>query len=389
MDNFINFETLLTEEERLIQQTIREFVDAEFLPVITHHYRNGTFPVDLVPRLADLGVFGATLHEYDLPGLTTVPYGLIMLELERGDSGLRSMVSVQNSLVIFPIHNWGSREQKDYWIPRLAAGKAIGCYGLTEPDFGSNPGGMRTTYKKNGSAYVLNGSKAWITNGSTADVAVVWARGEDGSVRGFLVERDTPGFESRSYPGKYSLRASDTSELFFQDVELDEDHVLPGTGSLRHPLQCLTEARFGISWGAIGAALAVSNHALEYARSRIQFPGKPIASHQIIQEKLAWMVSEISKAQLLCYHLSQLKDKGELHHTHVSLAKRNNVWMARECARMAREILGAAGIVDEHPVIRHMMNLEAVYTYEGTHDIHGLVIGQALTGYPSFNPPEE
>ncbi len=389
MENFIHFNDILNDEEILIRKSIREFVENEFLPIITEYHRKGKFPEKIIPRLAELGVFGATLSEYELPGLSAVPYGLIMLELERGDSGLRSVASVQNSLVIYPIHQWGSKEQKNHWIPRLASGELIGCYGLTEADFGSNPGSMRTKVKKSGKGYILNGSKAWITNGSMAKIAVVWAKDEKENIRGVLVEEGMPGFETKEYKGKYSLRASDTSELFFSDVFIDEEHILPGTSSLKHPFMCLTEARFGIAWGAIGSAIAVSEYALDYAKSRLQFRGKPIATHQIIQEKLVWMLTEISKSQLLVHHLSRLKDKGKLNFSQVSMAKRNNVWMARECARLAREILGAAGIVDEHPVIRHMMNMESVYTYEGSHDMHTLILGQALTGYPAFNPPEE
>ena len=366
MEQFIDFESLLDEESRLVRDTIRDFVDKEFNPIITSYHREGRFPLHLIPKMGELGIFGAAMSDYGLPGLSTVPYGLIMQELERGDSGLRSMASVQNSLVLFPIHNWGSKEQKDLWIPKLAAGEAVGCYGLTEPDFGSNPGAMRTHIRRGGKGFVLNGSKAWITNGSLADVAVVWARDEANGIRGVLVKNGTPGFESRSYEGKFSLRASDTAELFFNDVELSETDILPGTSSLKHPFMCLNDARFGIAWGMIGAAAAVGEHALAYAKSRIQFGAKPIASHQIIQEKLTWMTTEISKSQLLMFHLSKLKDEGRLHFAQVSLAKRNNVWMARECARLSREILGAAGIVDDHPVIRHMMNLESVYTYEGT-----------------------
>ncbi|MFW6129022.1 MAG: acyl-CoA dehydrogenase family protein [Candidatus Aminicenantaceae bacterium] len=389
MENFIQFNDILNDEEILIRKSIREFVDNEFLPIITEYHRKGKFPEKIIPRLAELGVFGATLSEYELPGLSAVPYGLIMLELERGDSGLRSVASVQNSLVIYPIHQWGSKEQKNHWIPRFSSGELIGCYGLTEADFGSNPGSMRTKVKKSGKGYILNGSKAWITNGSMAQIAVVWAKDEKENIRGVLVEEGMPGFETKEYKGKYSLRASDTSELFFSDVFIDEEHILPGTSSLKHPFMCLTEARFGIAWGAIGSAIAVSEYALDYAKSRLQFRGKPIATHQIIQEKLVWMLTEISKSQLLVHHLSRLKDKGKLNFSQVSMAKRNNVWMARECARLAREILGAAGIVDEHPVIRHMMNMESVYTYEGSHDMHTLIVGQALTGYPAFNPPEE
>ena len=389
MENYIDFKHLLTDEELMVQENIRTFVDQEFMPLVTEHHRAGTFPLQLVPRMAELGVFGASIKEYDLPDLSAVPYGLIMLELERGDSGLRSFASVQNSLVMFPIMHFGSEAQKDRWIPALASGKVIGCYGLTEPDFGSNPGGMRTRLKTKGKGFVLDGAKAWITNGSLADVGVVWARDDSGAIRGVLVEKGMPGFEARAYQGKFSLRASNTSELFFQDVAIAPENILPGTSALKHPLMCLNEARFGIAWGAVGAALAVSEHALEYTKSRVQFGDKPIAAHQIVQEKLAWMVTELAKAQVLMWHLSKLKDAGKLHHSQVSLAKRNNVWMARECARLARELLGAAGIVDDHPVIRHMMNLEAVFTYEGTHDIHGLVIGQQLTGIPSYNPPAE
>jgi glutaryl-CoA dehydrogenase len=389
VENFLNFDSLLSTDERQVRDSFRQFVDREFKPLITDHHRAGRFPVEIIPKLAGMGVFGATLKDFDCPGLSTVPYGLMLQELERGDSGLRSMASVQNSLVIFPIHSWGSEEQKTRWLPKLISGQAVGCYGLTEADFGSNPGALRTRLRKSGGGYILNGGKAWITNASLADVAVVWAKDGSGALRGILVERGTDGFETRAYEGKFSLRASDTGELFFNDVGIDEAQILPGTSSFKHPFLCLTEARFGIAWGMIGAALAVAEHALDYSRSRIQFGGKPIASHQIIQEKLTWMVTEIGKAQLLMSHLSGLKDRGDLRYSQVSLAKRNNVWMARECARLSREILGAAGIVDDHPVIRHMMNLESVYTYEGTHDMHTLIVGETLTGIPAFNPPEE
>ena len=384
--DYLDFESLLTEEERLVRDTVRAFVDERFLPLITECHREGTFPVELLPELGDLNVFGANFTEYGLPGLGAVAYGLIMQELERGDSGLRSCVSVQSSLVMYPIYTFGSPEQRDEWIPRLASGRAVGCFGLTEPDFGSNPGAMRTTARRDGDEWVLNGAKQWITNGSLADVAVVWAKTDEG-VRGFLVEKGTPGFTSRNQHGKFSLRASVTSELGFLDCRIPAENRLPGTEGLKNALQCLNQARFGIAWGALGAAMDCYWTALEYAKQRIQFGGRPIASHQLVQEKLAWMITEITKGQLLVYQASQLKDAGRLKHYHVSMAKRNNVWVARECAKLARDILGANGIVDDYPVIRHMLNIESVFTYEGTHDIHGLVIGQAVTGIPAFEPP--
>ena len=385
--DFIDFDALLTEEERLVRDTVRAFVDDRVLPIIEEHHREGTFPMHLVPEMAELDLFGATIDEYGLPGLGNVAYGLIMQELERGDSGLRSFVSVQSALVMYPIDAFGSPEQRDRWIPALASGEALGCFGLTEPDFGSNPGGMRTTARRDGDSWVLDGSKQWITNGTLADVAVVWAQTDDG-VRGFLVEKGTPGFTSSDQHGKFSLRASVTSELGFQDCRIPAENLLPGTTGLKNALMCLNQARYGIAWGGLGAAMDCYQTALDYAKERIQFSGQPIAAHQLVQEKLVWMVSEITKGQLLALQLGRLKDAGKLRHQQVSLGKRNNVWVARESARLAREVLGANGIVDDYPVIRHMMNIESVFTYEGTHDIHGLIIGESITGIPAFNAPE-
>jgi glutaryl-CoA dehydrogenase len=384
--DYMEIDSLFNEEELMIRQTVRDFVTDEVLPIIEHANRHEKFPHELVPKMAELGLFGSTIDEYGLPGLNNVAYGLIMQELERGDSGLRSFVSVQSSLVMFPIYAYGSKEQKDRWIPALASGEAIGCFGLTEPDFGSNPGGMRTWAKKDGDSWVLNGAKSWITNGSIADVAVVWAKTDDG-VRGFLVEKDTPGYSTAYHMGKFSLRASVTSQLFFEDCRIPAENLLPETGSMKHPLSCLTQARYGIAWGALGAAMAVYDTARQYAIQRIQFGGQPIASHQIVQQKLAWMITEITKGQLLALQMGRLKDKGTIRPHHVSMGKMNNVNIALECARLARDILGANGISDEYPVIRHMLNLESVKTYEGTHDIHTLVIGEAVTGIPSYNPP--
>ncbi len=384
--DYMNIDSLFSEDELMVRQTVRDFVDEEVLPIIEHHNREEKFPVHLIPKMAEMGLFGATISDYGLPGLNHVAYGLIMQELERGDSGLRSFASVQSGLVMFPINAYGSQEQRDYWIPKLAAGEKIGCFGLTEPDFGSNPGGMRTYARKDGDSYVLNGAKAWITNGSVADVAVVWAK-IDGTIRGFLVEKGTPGFTTAYHMGKFSLRASVTSQLFFEDCRIPADNVLPKTDGLKYPLSCLTQARYGIAWGALGAAMGVFHTANEYAKSRIQFGGQPIASHQLVQNKLAWMITEITKGQLLALQTGRMKDKGELKPHHVSMAKMNNVNIALECARMARDILGANGVSDEYPVIRHMMNLESVKTYEGTHDIHNLVIGEAVTGIPAYNPP--
>ncbi len=385
--DYLEIEALLSDEERLTRDTVRAFVDDLVKPIIEECHRDGRTPLELVPKIGELGLFGSTIDEYGLPGLGNIGYGLIMQELERGDSGLRSFVSVQSSLVMYPIYTFGSKAQRDRWIPALGSGEAIGCFGLTEPDFGSNPGGMRTTARRDGSEWVLNGSKQWITNGTLADVAVVWAKTDDG-VRGFLVEKGTPGFTSSNQHGKFSLRASTTSELGFADCRIPAENMLPKTVGLKNALMCLNQARYGIAWGGLGAAMDCYHTALEYAKERIQFSGQPIASHQLVQDKLVWMVTEITKGQLLAFQLGKLKDAGRAKHHHISMGKKNNVWVARECARMAREILGANGIVDDYPVIRHMLNLESVFTYEGTHDIHTLVIGERITGIPAFNAPE-
>jgi len=382
--DFLDFDSLLSHEEKLARQTARQFVDEAVLPIIAQHDREGKFPVHLVPQMAELGFFGATLTGYGCAGMSHVEYGLVMQELERGDSALRSFASVQSSLVMYPIFAYGSDAQKEKWLPRLQQGKAIGCFGLTEPQFGSNPGGMLTRAVKKGDSYILNGEKMWITSGSTADVAVVWAKCEDEKVRGFLVEKGTPGFKAWDIHGKYSLRASVTSGLSLQDVHVPAANLLPGSGGLKSPLMCLNQARYGISWGAIGAAMACYDTALQYSKVRKQFHGQPIASHQLIQEKLVWMASEISKAQLLSLHVGRMKDAGTVGHEHISMAKRNNVWMALETARMARDILGANGITEDYPIMRHMMNLESVKTYEGTHDIHALILGQHLTGISAY-----
>ncbi len=384
--DFIDFDSLLTEEQRLVRDTVRAWVDDKFMPLIEECHREATFPMQLVPEMGELNLFGPSLTGYGLPGLDNVSYGLIMQELERGDSGLRSFASVQSGLVMYPIWAFGSEEQKERWLPKLASGEAIGCFGLTEPDFGSNPGGMLTTAKKTSDGWVLNGAKQWITNGTLSEIAVVWARTEEG-IRGFLVERGTPGFTSTDQHGKFSLRASVTSELGFHDCRIPADAILPGTTGLKNALMCLTQARYGIAWGAVGSAMETYRTALEYAKQRVQFGGRPIAAHQLVQEKLAWMITEITKAQLLVLQIAHLKDRKKLRPQQVSMGKRNNVWVARECAKLAREILGANGIVDDYPVIRHMMNIESVYTYEGTHDIHGLIIGEAVTGIAAYEPP--
>jgi glutaryl-CoA dehydrogenase len=382
--DFLEFDSLLNDEERLARQTARRFVDQQVLPIIEKHNREATFPMHLVPQLAELGFFGANLAGYGCAEMGNVAYGLVMQELERGDSGLRSFVSVQSALVMYPIHAFGSPAQKDKWLPRLQSAQAIGSFGLTEPQFGSNPGGMLARAVRRGDRYVLNGEKMWITNGSLADVAVVWAKTEDDVVRGFLVEKGTPGFKTWDVHGKLSLRASITSGLAFTDCEIPAENILPGAEGLRGPLSCLTQARYGIGWGAIGAAMACYQTALDYAKTRKQFADKPIAAHQLVQDKLVWMIGEISKAQLLALQVGRLKDQDRMDHTHVSLLKMNNVWMALETARKARDILGANGIVDDYCVMRHMNNLESVSTYEGTHDIHRLVIGERITGISAF-----
>ena len=384
--DFLGFENLLSEDERMARDTAREFIEDNLIPIIEECNRAGRFPRELVPQMGQLGFFGANLHGYGCAGMSNVEYGLVMQEFERGDSGVRSFVSVQSALVMYPIFTFGSDEQKDYWLPQMATGEKLGCFGLTEPDFGSNPGGMRTRAQKVGDEYVLNGEKMWITSGSIADVAVIWAKvdDEDGRVRGFLVETDRPGFSAYDVHGKWSLRASVTSGLSLQDVRIPAKNLMPGTGGLKSPLMCLNQARYGISWGAIGAAMSCYDTALQYSLLRKQFRDEPIASHQLVQEKLTWMISEISKAQLLSLHVGRLKDEGKVNHEHISMAKRNNVWMALECARQARDILGGNGITDDYPIMRHMMNLESVKTYEGTHDIHTLMIGQSVTGIPAY-----
>jgi glutaryl-CoA dehydrogenase len=382
--DFLDYDSLLNDEELLARQTARQFVDDQLLPIIDKHFREATFPVDLIPQLGELGFFGSNLKGYGCAEMSNVAYGLVMQELERGDSGLRSFVSVQSGLVMYPIHTYGSPAQKDKWLPRLQSGKAIGCFGLTEPQFGSNPGGMLTRAVRRGDRYVLNGEKMWITSGSIADVAVVWAKCEDERIRGFLVEKDTKGFKPFDIHNKWSMRASVTSGLSFTDCEIPADNLLPGVAGLRGPLSCLTQARYGIGWGAIGAAMACYDTALQYAKSRKQFGNKPIAGHQLVQDKLAWMITEISKAQLLALHVGRLKDKGRVDPTHVSMLKMNNCWMALETARKSRDILGANGIVDDYCIMRHMNNLESVYTYEGTHDIHRLIIGERITGIPAY-----
>src|SRR5437867_657800 len=381
--DYFGIEALLSEEERMVRDAVRDWVESEFLPVVTEHHRAGTFPLALVPRLGELGVFGATLKGYGGAGLNHVAYGLIMQELERGDSGLRSFASVQSGLVMYPIARYGSDAQKDRWLPALQTGAAIGCFGLTEPDHGSDPGGMRTRAARQGDRYVLNGTKLWITNGSIADVAVVWAKGDDGEIGGYLVERGTPGFGALDIPGKFSMRASVTSELSFQDCRIPDENRLPGAAGLKAPLACLSQARYGIAWGAVGAAMACYDWALQYAQQRVQF-GKPIGGFQLVQRKLVWMLTEITKAQLLCLQLGRLKDQGVVRAQQISMAKMNNVARALETARLARDILGAAGIVDEHPIIRHLLNLETVNTYEGTEDIHTLIVGRDITGLDAF-----
>jgi len=384
--DFLHLDSTLSEDELLVRRSTREFVNDNIVPIIEDCFREGRFPRELVPMMGEMGFYGANLEGYGCAGMSNVEYGLVMQELERGDSGLRSFVSVQSALVMYPIYTFGSDEQKNTWLPALASGEKIGCFGLTEPGFGSNPGGMTTRARKSGDEYILNGEKMWITSGTLADIAVIWARveDEDNRVRGFLVEKDRPGFSAEEVHGKWSLRASSTSGLSLQDVRVPAANLLPGTGGLKSPLMCLNQARYGISWGALGAAMECFDTALQYSKERKQFHNQPIASHQLVQEKLVWMASEISKGQLLSLHVGRLKDKDAAGHEHISMAKRNNVWMALECARIARDILGANGITEDYPIMRHMMNLESVKTYEGTHDIHALILGQSLTGIGAY-----
>ena len=389
--DFIEFDSLLSPDELLIRASTRDYIEDNLIPIIEKCNRDGRFPRELVLPMGELGFFGANLEGYGCAGINNVEYGLMTQELERGDSGIRSFVSVQSALVMYPIYTFGSEEQKSHWLPKMATGEKLGCFGLTEPDFGSNPGGMRTRARKDGNDYILNGEKMWITSGSLADVAVIWAKVEEPGVdpenwrvRGFLVETDRPGFMATDVHGKWSLRASVTSGLSLQDVRIPDENLLPKSDGLKSPLMCLSQARYGISWGAIGAAMACYDVALQYTKERKQFRGQPLASHQLVQEKLAWMVTEITKAQLLALQVGRLKDQGKAAFQHISMAKKNNVWMALECARMARDLLGAAGIVDDYPIMRHMLNLESVKTYEGTDDIHKLIIGQSITGISAF-----
>jgi glutaryl-CoA dehydrogenase len=384
--DFIEFDTLLNDDERLVRDNTRKFIEDNLIPIIEQCNREGRFPKELIKPMGELGFYGASLKGYGCAGMSAVEYGLMTQELERGDSGVRSFVSVQSALCMYPIHSFGSEEQKQRYLPKMALGEILGCFGLTEPDAGSNPGAMRTRARKDSNSYVLNGEKMWITSGSIADIAIIWAKveNEDNRIRGFIVETDRPGFKATDVHGKFSLRASVTSSLSLQDVRIPAENLLPESGGLKSPLSCLNQARYGIAWGAIGAAMACYDCALQYAQFRKQFRDQPIASHQLVQEKLVWMISEITKAQLLALQVGRLKDLGKAKPWHISMAKRNNVWMALECARMARDILGANGIADEYPIFRHMANLESVKTYEGTHDIHALIIGEHITGLAAF-----
>jgi len=381
--DYVLFDSQLNEQELMVRQTARQFVDDRVIPVIRDCFREGRFPSELALEMGRLGFFGANLDGYGCAGMSNVEYGLIMQELERGDSGVRSFVSVQGALVMYPILTFGSKDQREKWLPRMAAGEAIGCFGLTEPDFGSNPAGMKTTAKRDGDGWVLNGEKTWITNGSVADVAVVWARAEEG-IRGFLVERGTPGYGTSDIHGKLSMRASTTSSLAFSDCRVPASAQLPEAKGLKAPLACLSQARFGIGWGVIGAAMDCYETARSYTVLRKQFDDRPIASHQLVQEKLADMITEITKAQLLALHLGRLKDTGKIEPAHISMLKRNNVRMALDCARLSRDLMGANGIIDEYPIMRHLCNLETVKTYEGTDHIHALVIGERVTGVAAY-----
>jgi glutaryl-CoA dehydrogenase len=376
-------DSLFSEQELLVRQTARRFAEERIAPLIRDCFRDARFPSELIAEMAELGFLGANLAGYGCAGMNNVEYGLIMQELERGDSGIRSFVSVQGALVMYPILTYGSEEQKQHWLPRLQSGQTIGCFGLTEPDFGSNPGGMRTTARREGAHWILSGEKTWITNGTAADLAVVWARGAEG-ILGFLVERGTPGYTTSDIHGKWSMRASVTSSLSFADCRVPDSNRLPGAKGLKGPLSCLSQARYGIGWGVIGAAMDCYETAREYSTVRKQFDDRPIASHQLVQEKLAWMITEITKAQLLAVQAGRLKDQRRLEPAHISMLKRNNVSIALDCARLSRDLLGANGITDEYPIMRHLCNLETVKTYEGTDHIHALVIGERVTGIPAY-----
>ena len=381
--DYLLIDSLFSEQELLVRQTARQFVEDRVIPIIRDCYNEGRFPTELIPEIGQLGFLGANLEGYGCAGLSNVEYGLIMQEIERGDSGLRSFVSVQGALVMYPIYTYGSAEQKDRWLPKMQSGEAIGCFGLTEPGFGSNPAGMQTRAKQDGDHWILNGEKTWITNGSMADVAIVWARADEG-IRGFLVEKGTPGFTTSDIHGKLSMRASVTSSLALSDCRVPASAMLPGAQGLKGPLSCLSQARYGIGWGVLGAAMDCYETARQYSIVRKQFDGRPIASHQLVQEKLAWMITEITKAQLLAIQAGRVKDQGKIDPAHISMLKRNNVAMALECARLSRDLLGANGIMDEYPIMRHMCNLETVKTYEGTDHIHTLVIGERVTGVAAY-----
>ena len=381
--DYFAIDSLFSEQELLVRQTARRFAEERVVPLIRDCYREARFPCELIPELAQLGFLGANVEGYGCAGMSHVEYGLIMQELERADSGLRSFVSVQGALVMYPILTYGSEEQKQKWLPALQSGRAVGCFGLTEPDFGSNPAGMRTRAVKDGNGWVIDGEKTWITNGSVADVAVVWARTEAG-IRGFVVERGTPGFATSDIHGKWSMRASVTSSLSLADCRVRDSDMLPGAQGLKAPLSCLSQARYGIGWGVIGAAMDCYETARQYSLVRKQFDDRPIASHQLVQEKLAWMITEITKAQLLAVQAGRLKDQGKIEPAHISMLKRNNVAIALECARLSRDLLGANGITDEYPIMRHLCNLETVKTYEGTDHIHALVIGEKVTGVAAY-----
>ena len=381
--DYLHIDSLFSEQELLVRQSLRRFVDERVLPLVRDCYNEGRFPSELIPELGALGVFGANLEGYGCAGMSNVEYGLVMQEIERADSGLRSFVSVQGALVMYPIYSYGSEEQKQKWLPRLQSGESIGCFGLTEPGFGSNPGGMQTSAVRDGKSWILNGEKTWITNGGVAEIAVVWARTEEG-VRGFLVEKGTPGYSTSDIHGKLSMRASVTSSLAFSDCRVDQGAMLPLAKGLKGPLSCLTQARFGIGWGVLGAAMDCYETARAYSVTRKQFDDRPIASHQMVQEKLAWMITEITKGQLLALQCGRLKDQKKLEPAHVSMLKRNNVAIALECARLSRDLLGANGIMDEYPIMRHMCNLETVKTYEGTDHVHALVIGERVTGVAAY-----